>query len=284
MNNKPVLFLDSGIGGILYCSDFLKKNPYEEICYIADRKHFPYGQRGKEELISILLSLTEKILKEIDPKIIVLACNTATVSALDSLRKTFAHVPFVGTVPAIKPAAAQSKKRKIGLLGTSRTIEDPYNLHLVDCASCIDVSGEAQSENNSDEKRCEIISVAAPDLVEFIEKQFDKADENEKTAIVKKYINIFLNEVADCIVLGCTHFLYLLDIFKREAAPSIAVYDSLDGITKRIEFLLNERNSFHAQEETKRASRRLMLTGNEPPDASWQKRADSLGFKLSLFN
>src|SRR5215510_518060 len=105
MDSRPVLFIDSGIGGIPYCMDFLKKNPREAVCYLAVQKNYPYGPLEKEELTHILITLVEKLIKKIDPNIVVLACNTATISAIASLRRNFPQVPFVGTVPAVKPAA-----------------------------------------------------------------------------------------------------------------------------------------------------------------------------------
>jgi len=264
MNLKPVLFIDSGIGGLPYCKDFLNHNPQEEIYYIADRENFPYGQREKKELISILISLIEKLLKAAEPKIIVLACNTATVSALDSLRQHFPKIPFVGTVPAIKPAASASESGFVGILGTTRTIEDPYSLHL--------------AENSK------IFGIAAPELVEFVETQFEKATNEEKTQIVKKYIELFRAKGVDTLVLGCTHFLYLLDEFKNEAAPSIKIFDSLDGITKRIEFLLDENDDALRAGKDYNPSHRLIVTGLQPPDSLWINRAQALGFKLSLLS
>ena len=130
-NNKPVLFIDSGIGGIPYCADFMKKNRQEEVCYFADRVNFPYGPRGKEEIVSILTELTERLIKKLEPKIIVLACNTATVSAISLLRERFPATPFVGTVPAVKPAAKASHNEKVGVLGTALTIKEIHNLNLI---------------------------------------------------------------------------------------------------------------------------------------------------------
>ena len=263
MNNKPVLFLDSGIGGIPYCLDFLKRNERESVYYLADNKNFPYGTRKKEELISCLTALTEKLLKSVKPKIIVLACNTATVSALEYLRENFPQIPFVGTVPAIKPAAKASKNGKVGVLGTERTIEDPYNRKLA-------MDG------------CEIIGIAAPELVEFVEHHFDETSEDEKTKMVKKYINLFRAKNADTLVLGCTHFLYLLEEFRREAAPYIKIFDSLDGITKRIEYLLDENDCSLRAEEISNPERRLLLTG-ETADSLWQNRLRTLGFTLDYY-
>jgi len=271
---RPVVFIDSGIGGLPYCRDFLEKNHNEEIFFIADREHFPLGPRKKEEVAEILISLTEKLLKKTEPKIIVLACNTATVSALDTLRQRFPGIPFVGTVPAIKPAALATKTGIVGVLGTERTIEDPISRRIV-------------KEVNP---ACRIFAVAAPDLVEFIEHHLEKAGDKEKTEIVKKYTGVFRGEGADTLVLGCTHFLHLLDIFRREADSSITIFESLDGITKRVEFLLDENGGALRAKKTSRAqgdsgpSHKLIITGNEIPDSHWITRAKTHGFNLCLFD
>jgi len=264
MDKRAILFIDSGIGGFPYCNDFIKRNPWEKVCYLADRENFPYGQRNKEDLASILISLTEKLLMKVDPKIVVLACNTASISALDSLRRRFSQILFVGTVPAIKPAAIASNCGKVGVLGTSRTIEDPYNQNLAD------ESG----------KKCEIVGIAATDLVNFVEERFDTADENEKKQIVKKYIDLFRAKEVDTLVLGCTHFLFLLNEFQREAAPFIKIFNSIDGVTKRIEYLLDENQSALRTDNSDHHVNRLILTGTETADASWQNRAKTLGFDL----
>lgn len=274
MNNSPVIFIDSGVGGLPYCRSFLDRNPRENVIYTADRLNFPYGQKNKEELIVILTDLTEKLIKLLNPKIMVLACNTASVSALGSLREKFPLLPFVGTVPAIKPAAKAAAGGKVGVLGTSRTIEDDYIQQL----------GE-----------CEIFGVAAPELVEFIEQRFDRADEEEKISIVRKYVEIFKAGGVNSIVLGCTHFLYLTEEFKREASPSITIFSSLEGITNRIEMLLDEndgalRANFNARGNTRGdASRaeqdcgfRLLLTGAEPIETSWIKKGEVFNFTPGL--
>ena len=262
-DNRPVLFIDSGIGGLPYCMEFRKNNPYEPVCYLADTENFPYGTRTKEELSSILAALTEKLLITVNPKIIVLACNTATISALASLRERFPQIPFVGTVPALKPAAKTSKNGKVGILGTAVTIKEIHNLHLADTP-------------------CKIFGVAAPELVEFIEQRFDDSDENEKTGIAGKYIDIFRKEGADSLVLGCTHFLFLHDEFRREAAPDIEVFGSLEGITKRIEYLLDENEGALRSKNNFCHEHSLLLTGKEGADMLWKNRARTLDFKLKL--
>jgi glutamate racemase len=259
MNNKPVLFIDSGIGGLPYCMDFLKKNPDESVCYLADRENFPYGPRDNDEITSILIKLTENLLKKIEPKIIVLACNTATIAALSSLRENFPQIPFVGTVPAVKPAASACNNGKVGVLGTARTIEEVHRLNLADEA-------------------CEIFGVAAPELVDYIELHLDSSSENEKIEVVKKYIELFRAANVDTLVLGCTHFLLLLEEFKREAAPYFKVFDSLAGITKRIEYLLDENEKKKKKDSI--PMYRFLLTGNGTENSLWETRARSIGFNL----
>ncbi|MDR2941630.1 MAG: glutamate racemase [Treponema sp.] len=265
MDNKPILFLDSGIGGIPYCRDFLKRNGMETVYYLADRENFPYGPRKKEEIASILISLTEKLLAKINPKLAVIACNTASVSALSPLRQKFPGLPFVGTVPAIKPAVSACKSGKTGVLGTERTIADIRGLNL-------ETGG------------CEITGVSAPELVEFVEKRIVSADEKEKKEIVKKYVDLFREQGIDALVLGCTHFLYLIDEFRREAEPQIKIFDSLDGITNRIEFLLNENGGELRAGKDCTHDYKFILTGTQPPDSSWINRAKALGFKLCLID
>ncbi|MDR0300786.1 MAG: glutamate racemase [Treponema sp.] len=265
MDNRPVLFLDSGIGGIPYCRDFLKRNAQETVYYIADRENFPYGPRSKEEIASILISLTKELLNKISAKLVVIACNTASISALSPLRQKFPQLLFVGTVPAIKPAVSACKSGKIGVLGTERTIQDIRTLNLEDGS-------------------CEIFGVSAPELVEFVEKSIDSASENEKTDIIRKYIDIFREQGIDTLVLGCTHFLYLIEEFRREAEPEIKIFDSLEGITNRIEFLLNENDGALRAQKDCAHDRKFILTGTQPPGPSWTNRAKVSGFDLCLIN
>jgi len=265
MDSRPVLFIDSGIGGIPYCRDFLKKNPHEAVCYLADQKNFPYGPREKEELTSILITLLEKLIKKVDPKIVVLACNTATISSLSSLRQNFSQLLFVGTVPAVKPAAIACNNGKVGVLGTERTIEEVNSLGLAD-------------------ETCEIFGIAAPDLVDFVELHFDVSNNEKKIDMVRKYIELFRAANVDTLVLGCTHFLFLLEEFRREASSYFEVFDSLAGITKRIEYLLDENNGALRAEKDFHPVYRLLLTGAQTAASLWQVRARAIGFNLVILD
>jgi len=263
--DKPILFIDSGIGGIPYCSHFLSRNPGARIVYLADRLHFPYGKWEKTELAEILKKLVAQLVNVINPKIAVLACNTATIAALPELRDCFPDLVFVGTVPAIKPAALASKTGKIGVLGTELTIKQPYIREL------------ASKFGNG-----EIFGIAAPELVEFVEGRFNSASADEKRGAVLAYLNRFRDAGVDTLVLGCTHFLFLLDEFQKEAAPDITVFDSVTGISHRIESLLEEQNEKGGGEMLSQQNR-ILLTGPAEPEPSWVSLAERLGFSLSLF-
>jgi len=266
MTDNPVLFIDSGIGGIPYCAHFLRRNPDARIAYVADRLHFPYGKFEKRELAEILKNLVGRLVVDIGPKIVVLACNTATIAALAELRERFPDLPFVGTVPAVKPAALASKTGKIGVLGTEFTIKQPYIRELA-----------------SQFGGGEIRGIAAPELVEFIEGRFVSASAGEKRDFVRGYLDRFRAEGVDTLVLGCTHFLFLLDEFQREAAPDITVFDSVTGISKRVEALLEEQKE-KSPGAASCSHNRILLTGQAAPEPSWVSLAAGLGFGLSLLD
>ncbi|MCL2600207.1 MAG: aspartate/glutamate racemase family protein [Treponema sp.] len=257
--DRCVLFLDSGLGGIPYFRHFHERNPGRGVAYLADRRHFPYGKRDRGELGAILCDLVEKTVRIIDPGIIVLACNSASIAALPALRERFPALPFVGTVPAVKPAAQASKTGKIGLLGTELTVR----------------------ESGAGHGGCEIMGIAAPELVEFVETRLSGATDEERRLTVRRYLDLFRQSGADALVLGCTHFLFLLDDFRREALPDIAVFESVRGISLRIESLLSAENRGGGTEAPGPANC-LFLTGQEPPEPSWVAWAERLGCGLSL--
>jgi glutamate racemase len=280
MDNRPILFLDSGIGGIPYCRCFLLRNPGEPVIYAADRAFFPYGKREQAELAVIVTNLVKKIRALMEPKIAVIACNTATVSVLPALRKAFPDLPFVGTVPAVKPAVMESRIGAVGVLGTGRTIQDPYIADL------------AEKYGND----CRIRGIAAPELVDFIEYRYSRAGADEKREMALTYINKFRAAGVDAIVLGCTHFLFLLDEFRREAGPDIRIYDSLEGISRRVEQLLdNDEKKLRAggggtgvnaaaagkTGRAQAADKLFLITGEAEPEPAWSHWAGYLGFRLS---
>ncbi|MDR1147716.1 MAG: glutamate racemase [Spirochaetaceae bacterium] len=257
-----IVFLDSGAGGLPYLRAYAALNPRPLLLYIADKKNFPYGEKTKDELVSILVKLTARIKKKFSPVLITLACNAASVSALAELRQNFPDTDFVGTVPAVKPALLFSRKKHIAVLGTKRTTQDNYIQHIAESAA----------------PDCTITCIAASELVNFIELRFDYSDKAERIAMAKKYTGMARESGADALVLACTHFLFLLDEFKESARPDIAVFDSISGVCDRIENVLAEKDRTQVRGHGKNL---LLVTGNEDAGEQWALRAGQ--FNLELF-
>lgn len=265
----PVVFIDSGVGGLPYCGRFAVRNPDAAFCYVADREHFPYGGRSKSELIALLEALVRRIVEKAAPRIVVMACNTASVSALAELRARFPALTFVGTVPAVRPAVLGSAGGVIGVLGTERTIEDEYIAALT----------------SQTKRRCAVIRRAAPELVAFVEEHALDADARERRAAAARWIDEFRALGADGVVLGCTHFLFLLDEFRAAAAPDITIYESVEGVCRRIESLRAGGCPAAARKQsgTHSALPFLFVTGTAPLEERWGRWAERWGLKAALF-
>jgi glutamate racemase len=263
--DHPLVFLDSGIGSLPYVRFFHSRNPAEKVICLADRAGFPYGSRPKEDLCALLASLTETLLSVYDPKLLVLSCNTASVSALDFLRERFPALPIVGTVPAVKPAVLASKTRRVGILGTIRTIADP----------CI---ASLAARYGPD---CAILGEAAPELVEFVEHRYAAAKEDERLAAAAPWVEKFRAAGADSVVLGCTHFLHLLEEFRVSGGEDLRVYDSVEGVSRRAGNLLDKAGLRRKGDDAPRPI--LAVTGEGPLDAYWSGMASLFGFTLSGF-
>ena len=210
------IFLDSGIGGIPYMTTLRQRAPQASCVYIADAANFPYGEKSHEEVVECVTSLTEKICDRFAPSVIVIACNTMSVNALDLLREKFPQVHFVGTVPAIKLASSVSKKRRIGLLATRATCENPYNIEL----------------KNKFAADCEIINHPDGELVSFIEHNAFTATREQSLEAVKPAVDFFRRKGCDVLILGCTHFLNFTDVFEEACGKNIKVVDSVDGVVR----------------------------------------------------
>ena len=209
-------FIDSGVGGIPYMKTLLQRKPDASCVYVADTANFPYGEKTHEQVVSCVVSLVQKICERFEPAVIVVACNTMSVNALDILRDKFPAQKFIGTVPAIKLAASLSKKRRIGLLATRATCENPYNLEL----------------KNNFASDCQLICRADGDLVSYIENKGFTATKEECLAAIKPALDFFRRKGCDVIILGCTHFLNFTQVFKEACQPDIKVVDSVDGVVR----------------------------------------------------
>ncbi|MBO4532327.1 MAG: glutamate racemase [Treponema sp.] len=210
------VFIDSGTGGIPYMTELLNKKPESTCVYIADNANFPYGQKTHEEVVGCVLPLVKRLCKQFEPAVIILACNTISVNALEELRRQVPDQQFVGTVPAIKLAASISKTRKLGLLATNATVENPYNDELMKS-----FAGD-----------CTLVKRPDAALIDFIEKKSFTATRQEILDAVKPAADFFRSSGCDAVILGCTHFLNIKNEIQQALGPDIKVVDSVDGVVR----------------------------------------------------
>ena len=269
----PLVFIDSGIGGLPYLKWVRERVPNENFVYIADRKNFPYGPKSAGEVFAAVKECVDKALAVYNPKLFVLACNTASVCALEGLRAAFPGRTFVGTVPAVKPAAEYSKNKRIGVLATAATVHAQYLDDLIARFAPF----------------CTVIRVAGADIVSFVEKKFFTATQEERHWIVADAAARFRAEGVDVVVLACTHFLYLFREISVELTDSVLIMDSREGVGRRVISLLSGGREEDPANGAPPAPQpcpspgyaRLYLTGDAPPDEQYAFFAASFGLDLA---
>ncbi len=222
----PLLFFDSGVGGLSVLAPTRALLPNAPIVYVADNAGFPYGERTEEAIAARIPALLGRVVERFAPRLVVIACNTASTIALDTVR-TALHLPVVGTVPAIKPASELSKTRVIGVLGTQATVRQPY----VD-----DLAARFASD-------CTVIRHGSPELVELAEAKL-AGHTITVEAVRSAALPMFeapRGEDIDVVVLACTHFR-LLDAELRSAFPGVELVDGALGIARRIAYLTRDQD------------------------------------------
>jgi glutamate racemase len=219
-NNKPIGIFDSGIGGTSIWTAIHQLLPNEKTIYLADSKNAPYGQKSKAEIIALSCKNTELLL-DMGCKLIVVACNTATTNAIQELRAKY-DVPFIGIEPAIKPAATHSKTQTIGILATQGTL----NSELFN----------KTSEMYQDTK---IIEQVGHGLVQLIES--GNIDSSEMTKLLQDYLEPMIEKNIDYLVLGCSHYPYLIPKIKKILPPEIQIIDSGEAVARQTKNVLKEK-------------------------------------------
>ena len=239
----------------------LQKEPLSSCVYVADNANFPYGEKTRDQVVSCVVDVVQKICRKFEPGVIVLACNTISVNALETLRKKFPQIQFVGTVPAIKLAASVSQKKRIGLLATSSTCNNPYNQEL----------------KNQFANDCELIMRADSDLISFIEEKGFTADQAQLEQAVRPAVEFFRKNDCDVIILGCTHFLNLRDVFEKVALPEqIKIVDSVDGVVRQMIKVRGEQSGVPEPVE----GQSLYITSNQ--EQSEQNKYESICSRLKI--
>jgi glutamate racemase len=242
-----ILVFDSGLGGLTVLREIVAARPDAHYVYVADDAFFPYGHHSEQEIIARVVPLVGELIEAYAPDLVVIACNTASTLVMSDLRKAY-RVPFVGTVPAIKPACARSKTKRVSVLGTKGTVQREYTRALI--------RDFAQG--------CEVTLVGSPELASLAESALSGNAVSDE-AIAAEIAPCFLGDPADTtartdtVVLACTHYPLLLDRLTRLAPWEVAWIDPAPAIARRVSDLLAP-----AGKEADRAGAEMVFTSKRP--------------------
>ncbi len=217
--NEPIGIFDSGIGGLTVAKELIRALPYEDIIYFGDTARVPYGSKSKDTIIRFSKEIVEFLLKK-NVKLIVIACNTASSNALNSLKAKYREIPFVGV---IKPAAERAlllARKTIGVIGTRATIESGIYSTILG-------------------KRFKITQKSCPLFVPLVEEGL--TDEIFTKEIAKFYLDDLKKENIDTLILGCTHYPILKPIIRETMGEEVNLVDSAVETAKFVSKLLREK-------------------------------------------
>jgi glutamate racemase len=215
----PIGVFDSGAGGLTVLAALRQELPHEHYNYFGDTAHIPYGTRSDAEIIEYS-SRSIQFLLEQGVKLVVVACNTASQAALATLRATF-PVPFIGVVPAVKPAARATKNGRIGIAATNQAAKALYLRQLIDEFA----------------EGIQVYAVGCPELVMLVERGTLQGAEAEE--VVRQAFQPMLQAEVDTIVLGCTHFPALRSVIEKITDHRIAIIDSGNAVARRTHAVLD---------------------------------------------
>ena len=230
INTNPIGLFDSGIGGTSIWKAIHELMPYENTIYLADSKNAPYGEKSKEEIIALCKKNTELLLEN-NCKIIVVACNTATTNAIKEHRASY-DVPFIGIEPAIKPAATHSKTQTIGILATKGTL-----------------NSELFNKTVSLYQETNIVEQIGYGLVELIEN--GEINSYQMDELLQSYLKPMIEKNIDYLVLGCSHYPYLIPKIKAILPQSIQIIDSGEAVAKQTLTVLQNQTGISNLEKGK---------------------------------
>lgn len=227
-----ILILDSGIGSISFFSTLNRLLPGVPLTALADQKFFPYGEKSEQEIVDRLVAISDQLVYLIEPATILVACNTASTTVLPALREKF-HIPIVGIVPAIKPAAEISKSKKIALLATPGTVKRAYIQNLIDSFA-------------SD---CEILRISCSNLAKLAEQKIIHGNDvqNELGFDLKPLRERNDRLSIDTIILGCTHFTFLKDEIVKFWGSEVTILDPIESVSLQVKRV----NNYHSQRQSK---------------------------------
>lgn len=241
VKSNPIGVFDSGVGGLTVWRELINMLPYENTVYFADSINCPYGSKSLDEIRRLTFNIVDFLLSK-NCKLILIACNTISSSIINELRRAHTDVPFVGIEPAIKVAASETKTKNIGVLATEAT-----------------VNGELY--NNTKKNIPDDINIHLQigyNLVEIVEK--GELDTEKTRDVLKKYITPFIERDVDRVVLGCTHYPFLIDEMMKISGDKIDYLNPAKAVVKQVERMLDK---FKLTNEDQKTGRHVLYSSGD---------------------
>jgi glutamate racemase len=227
MSKQPIGIFDSGVGGTSIWREIQSLLPNESSIYLADSKNAPYGPKGTDAIIELSIKNTEYLIAR-NCKIIVVACNTATTNAIDYLRQNY-NIPFIGIEPAIKPAALQTKTNAIGILATKGTLSSQL----------------FSKTSNLFASKVNVVEQIGNGIVELIES--GQLYSNEMNSLLNLYLEPMIKANIDYLVVGCTHYPYLMPLLLDLLPKQVKIIDSGEAVAKQTKAILAKNNLLNTE-------------------------------------
>jgi glutamate racemase len=228
--SSPLGIFDSGVGGLSVLKAVQHKLPDEATIYLADQAHVPYGRRPLEEVQSFAVAISGYLLSK-GSKLIVVACNTASAAALHHLRATFPEIPFVGMEPAVKPAAEYTRSGVVGVLATPATFQGKLYASVVERFA----------------NGVTVLQQTCPGLVGQIEE--GKLKGSETREILEQALEPMLKQGIDTVVLGCTHYPFVIPLIEEIVGPGVRVIDPAPAVARQVHRVLSDRNLLNKHDQ-----------------------------------
>lgn len=211
---QPIGIFDSGIGGLPIAQKVCELMPDEEVFYVADTAFAPYGEKSESDILQRAITVVEFLLSK-NVKAIVVACNTATMVAINTLRERY-DIPFIGVEPGVKPAAIHTKTGVVGVLATEKTLS----------SQAFDALAKRVAGH------VEVVIQPSPQLVRLVESLQLSGEQVEQA--VNRYVQPLMLQNADTIILGCTHFTHLHAVIKQSAGTGVEVISTEYAVAKEV--------------------------------------------------
>ncbi len=257
----PIGFFDSGVGGTSIWKEAVQLLPNEDTIYLADSRNAPYGEKPAEEIVALSIKNCEKLLS-MGCKIIVVACNTATTNAISRLREKY-YIPIIGIEPAIKPAALKSKTKFIGILATKGTLS----------SALFSKTSELYTQNIT------VIEVIGEGLVAIVEQGAHESPETETW--LRNLLKPMLMADIDYLVLGCSHFPYLMPVLKKIFPSKVSIIDSGEAVARQTKNVL-ERKGLINQINSKGHHR--LFSNSDPEVLAALVDSENEGYEVSYLD